>query len=132
HGRSGHDSLATPYELGDGRADGRRDSGDSHASAVSPQSSAVDAAGQATRLSPPKTPSPTPRNRIADYENALSVLPRKTAEGPVFEVVKRSRKPGDKSSPIGELPNGTVTCALVMDLKKARGHNERLTMQQRS
>lgn len=51
-------------------------------------------------------PSPTPRDRITEYENALANSPRKPADGPLFEVVKSNRNPDDKSSPIAKLPNG--------------------------
>lgn len=51
-------------------------------------------------------PSPPPRDRITEYENALANSPRKPSEGPLFEVVKTNRSPDDKSSPIAKLPNG--------------------------
>jgi hypothetical protein len=51
-------------------------------------------------------PSPPPRDRITEYENALANSPRKPADGPLFEVVKSVRNPDDKSSPIAKLPNG--------------------------
>lgn len=57
---------------------------------------------EAARLSPA---SPSPRNRIAEYENALNQSAKKS-EGPIFEVIKKSRKPDDKNSPITNLPNG--------------------------
>lgn len=59
-----------------------------------------------------KKPSPPPVNRIAEYENALSPTPPRKHEGPVFEVVKKSRKAGDKSSPVAKLPNEILTHAL--------------------
>lgn len=49
---------------------------------------------------------PPPRNRIAEYENALANSARKPAEAPLFEVIKSNRKPEDRSSPIAKLPNG--------------------------
>jgi len=58
-------------------------------------------------LSHSHTPVSQSRNRIAEYENASqSSTPRRRVEGPAFEVIKKSRKPGDKRSPIAELPNG--------------------------
>jgi hypothetical protein len=51
-------------------------------------------------------PSPPPRDRITEYENALTSSPRKPADGPLFEIVKSNKKPSDKSSPIAKLPNG--------------------------
>jgi hypothetical protein len=51
--------------------------------------------------------SPPPRDRITEYENALADSPRKSsAGGPLFEIIKSNKKPGDKSSPIAKLPNG--------------------------
>jgi len=58
--------------------------------------------------SPPQTPS-SQRNRIAEYENAAFSSSKKKLEGPAFEVVKKTRPPGDKRSPIAELPNGGHT-----------------------
>ncbi|KAK0645101.1 hypothetical protein DIS24_g8197 [Lasiodiplodia hormozganensis] len=59
-----------------------------------------------------KKPSPPPRNRIAEYENALSPSPQRKPEGPIFEVIKKNRKAGDKSSPVAKLPNEILTHAL--------------------
>ena len=58
---------------------------------------------ESARLSPA---SPSPRNRVADYENAMAQSPRKKNEGPAFDVIKSVRKPDDKSCPILNLPNG--------------------------
>ena len=58
------------------------------------------------RLSPQSTPSPPAGyNRISEYEKA-STPPIKRKQGPGFEVINKYRSPGDKSSPIQELPNG--------------------------
>ena len=54
---------------------------------------------------PPSTPSPPVFNRIAEYEKA-STPPVRRRDGPAFEIIKRIRSPGDKRSPIQELPNG--------------------------
>jgi hypothetical protein len=64
----------------------------------------------AERLSHASTPSPPPStpagyHRITEYEQA-STPPMKRREGPGFEVLKKQRSPGDKRSPIQELPNG--------------------------
>ncbi|KAF1993239.1 hypothetical protein P154DRAFT_82571 [Amniculicola lignicola CBS 123094] len=69
----------------------------------------VSDADEATRLSPT---SPSPRNRIAEYENVSSQPSRSRSEGPFFEVIKSNRKPGDKSSPILTLPNEVLTHAI--------------------
>jgi hypothetical protein len=66
------------------------------------------------RLSPSYKASPASRNRIAEYENASAASPsRKKTEGPAFAVVKKPRKPGDKHSPIADLPNEILTHALA-------------------
>lgn len=60
----------------------------------------------AVRLSPPSTPSPPAVvNRITEYEQA-STPPVKRREGPALEVIKKQFSPGDKHSPIQDLPNG--------------------------
>lgn len=59
-------------------------------------------------LSPPQTPSPPSRNRIAEYESSRISSPRTKLDGPTFDVIKTTRKPGDKRSPISELPNGKL------------------------
>ncbi|KAK4981037.1 hypothetical protein LTR66_010232 [Elasticomyces elasticus] len=64
------------------------------------------------RLSPSHTPSP-PRNRIDEYEKAPLASPRKKRGGPSFEVIQTSRNPGDKRSPIQELPNEILIHALA-------------------
>lgn len=68
---------------------------------------AIDANGP-TRLS---QTSPSPRNRIADYENALTQSEGKGIDGPMFEVIKKIRT-DDRSSPIASLPNEILTHAL--------------------
>ena len=60
---------------------------------------------ETTRLS---QTSPSPRNRIAEYENALTQSGRKRSDSPVFEIIKKSRKSEDSSLPIASLPNGTL------------------------
>ena len=76
--------------------------------AASVQDSLGEAASVSRRLSPKGTPSPPAgRNRITEYEKA-STPPIRKRVGPGFEVVKTSRSPSDKSSPIQELPNGSL------------------------
>jgi hypothetical protein len=58
------------------------------------------------RLNRHNTPSPPAYNRIVEYEQAAVPSARKKDEGPVFEVVKKTRSPNDKRSPIQDLPNG--------------------------
>lgn len=92
-------------------------SGESGGVAIPPEALAAFADAQpraprlplpANGLSPPQTPSPGSRNRIAEYENASQSASKKRLEGPAFEVIKKSRKPGDKHSPIADLPNGML------------------------
>jgi len=76
--------------------------------AASLQERAEDGAVSASsvkRLSARATPSPPARNRVLEYEQA-STPPVRKREGPAFEVIKKPRNPGDKSSPIQDLPNG--------------------------
>ena len=61
-------------------------------------------------LSPPHTPTPAVRNRVSEYESASSVAARSRLDGPVFQVIKTPRQPGDKRSPIADLPNGEQVC----------------------
>ena len=76
--------------------------------AASLQGGLVEAASIPGRLSPKGTPSPPAgRNRITEYEKA-STPPIRKREGPGFEVIKTNRSPSDKSSPIQELPNGSL------------------------
>src|SRR5690242_3098767 len=56
---------------------------------------------------------PPPRNRIDEYEKALSKSARKNPEGPLFEVIKTVRKPDDKRSPIAHLPNEILIHAIA-------------------
>jgi hypothetical protein len=62
-------------------------------------------AQHAARLSPT---SPSPRNRIEEYENALTRSAKKLVDGPVIEVIKKNRKPDDENCPIANLPNGEM------------------------
>ncbi|CAI6342143.1 unnamed protein product [Periconia digitata] len=55
---------------------------------------------------------PSPRNKITEYENALLQSNRKRADTPVFEVIKTVRKSDDKSCAIAKLPNEILTHAL--------------------
>lgn len=78
-----------------------------------PQESRPSPGGAVWGLSPRNTPSPPARNRIAEYEQA-STPPVRRREGPVFEVIKRSRGPNDKRSPIQDLPNGPYKSCLFV------------------
>lgn len=65
---------------------------------------------EATRLT---STSPSPRNRIAEYENALINPTQRRREGPVFDVIKKERNPGDKASPVANFPNEILTHILA-------------------
>ena len=62
-----------------------------------------DSSYDASRLNPRSS---SPRNRIEEYENALAQSTPKNLEIPIFEVIKKPRKPDDKSCPIAMLANG--------------------------
>lgn len=63
---------------------------------------------EATPKKGSSTPSPPSGGvRIRQYENASTPPVRKHA-GPGFEVIKKTRSPGDKRSAIQELPNGKL------------------------
>lgn len=79
-----------------------RAGGSSYADVDAPDSGS-DGADDAARLNP-RTPSP--KNKIAEYENASLNSGKKRADTPVFEVIKTVRKPDDKSCAIAKLPNG--------------------------
>lgn len=85
--------------------------------AASLQETELEGGSQRRRLSPSESPSPPPppppatpshvqRNRIDEYEKASTPPVGRKREGPAFEVIKKQRAPGDKRSPIAELPNG--------------------------
>ncbi|KAF2239869.1 hypothetical protein EV356DRAFT_477272 [Viridothelium virens] len=106
---------APPLSHGYGR--GARDSlpRDSHVETsfnVSHQDNPRNAGNNGGRMNESKTPSPSPGNRITQYENAIITPPRSKSDGPLFEVIKTNRKPGDKRSPIARLPNEILTHSL--------------------
>ncbi|KAF2226732.1 hypothetical protein BDZ85DRAFT_230354 [Elsinoe ampelina] len=59
------------------------------------------------------TPSPSNRNRIAEYESTPLAQVKRRPQGPAFDVIKKSRAPDDTSCPIAELPNEVLTHALA-------------------
>lgn len=70
------------------------------------------AAGAVKSLRLNRCPPPPPRNRIDEYENALSTTPQRQASGPLFDVVKTSPKSSDKDCAIAKLPNEILTHAI--------------------
>lgn len=60
------------------------------------------------------TPSPPSGGvRITEYENA-STPPVRKRQGPGFEVIKKTRSPGDQRSAIQELPNGEMMAVSLL------------------
>lgn len=54
------------------------------------------------------------KNRISEYENAHAETPRRQSPGgPLFEVIKSTRKPDDKTTTIAALPNEVLIHAIA-------------------
>jgi hypothetical protein len=106
--------FSTQHGDGEQRAASPNDGGDQLSAALG-RLSADDGDSQFSAAIGTSSPShKASRNRIAEYENASAAsTPRKKPEGPVFEVVKKPRKPGDKHSPITHLPNEILTHSLA-------------------
>ncbi|KAF2273045.1 uncharacterized protein EI97DRAFT_405191 [Westerdykella ornata] len=68
-------------------------------------------ASPVSEAEPVNTLSPPPRNRIAEYENALNPKPKKRG-GVLFEVIPKENGAKENSSPISALPNEVLTHAL--------------------
>ena len=102
-----HEPVAPPALFsGGGQGGVELPSEEGHAVSDTPGSRRVDNDPQeATRLNTAATPA---GKKIEDYERSLTSSPRRKPEGPVFEVIKKGRKPGDKTSPIANLPNGML------------------------
>lgn len=96
-------------------------SGGDHRDATTPGNATIDGgiAVDTIGLKGIKTVTPPPRNRISEYENARVKTPKKPSEGPLFEVIKSTRKPDDKSSAIAKLPNGTHTQSISLRATKS-------------
>jgi hypothetical protein len=114
HGQRHHDDLEDPLQLHSGELRGapeplsggtKRDAMPSNATS-SDEDTGETLGMRGTRVS---TPTPPPRDRISEYENARVKTPKRPSEGPLFEVIKSNRRPDDKSSPIAKLPNGECT-----------------------
>ncbi|KAF1950789.1 hypothetical protein CC80DRAFT_597870 [Byssothecium circinans] len=112
-----NDRLAHPPDYEEERTPGSGDDGRVHIdvdfSAREGEGSRVRPNGEedgSTRLSSPRTPSP--KNRIEEYEKAVASSARKKTEPPTFEVVRSARKPDDKSCAIAKLPNEILTHSL--------------------
>ncbi|KAH7394973.1 hypothetical protein DE146DRAFT_721029 [Phaeosphaeria sp. MPI-PUGE-AT-0046c] len=88
--------------------------GDRHG-AISPGNATINGGGvvDTIGLKGIKTVTPPPRDRISEYENARVKTPKKPSDGPLFEVIKSTRKPDDKSSAIVKLPNEVLIHAIA-------------------
>lgn len=120
-------NTATASQHGQRRSDDLQDSLQPHPGELwgEPESSPDGRDGNATRsdeasdcvktdgLRGVTSSSPPPRDRITEYENALANSPRKPSAGPLFEIIKSDKKPGDKRSPIAKLPNEVLIHAIA-------------------
>ncbi|KAI5362832.1 Putative F-box domain, WD40/YVTN repeat-like-containing domain superfamily [Septoria linicola] len=113
HGRLRDDHPAVPQSpVGAEATSAEEQSALDAALAASLQDAAARSDSGKRGLNSRNTPSPPARNRILEYEQA-STPPVKKREGPIFEVIKKPRNPGDKRSPIQDLPNEVLTHVLA-------------------
>ncbi|PSK35082.1 hypothetical protein B9Z65_1665 [Elsinoe australis] len=106
HGGNDQDNFSSPAPSDESREDRAFESLESG-------TAALPATQLLAELSPRDTPSPSNRNRIAEYESIPLAKVKRRPQGPGFDVVKKSRPPGDKACPISELPNELLTHALA-------------------
>lgn len=106
-----HDYTSPPALPSDG-GQGEAESSSDNTNAVpdASQQRRVEDSGETARLNLVTTPT---GKRIEEYEQSVSSSPRRKPEGPLFEVIKNTKKPGDKKSPIASLPNGMLACSLI-------------------
>lgn len=115
HGQRRDDELQPPLQPHSDGSRGESESpsgGNTHNATRSATPSASDNA-ETEGLSGLRLSTPPPRNRIDEYEKALSKSARKNPEGPLFEVIRTVRKPDDKRSPIAHLPNEVLIHAIA-------------------
>lgn len=105
HGIHNSDPAASLHRAEDGNSNITEQFALDAAVAASLQDSSEES--RRLRFSARNTPSPPAYNRITEYEQA-STPPVRKREGPGFEVIRKPRNPGDKRSPIQELPNGVL------------------------
>lgn len=115
HGQHRDDDLQASLHAHSGELRGEPESptGGNGRDATRADASPNDGDTEAVRLRGSQTSiTPPPRNRITDYENALSISPRKSPGGPLFEVIKGNRRPDDKTSAIAKLPSGKFSALM--------------------
>ncbi|EON60852.1 hypothetical protein W97_00062 [Coniosporium apollinis CBS 100218] len=105
-----HDYTSPPALPSDGgQGEAESSSGNTNAVPDASQQRRVEDSGETARLNTVTTPT---GKRIEEYEQSVSSSPRRKPDGPLFEVIKNTKKPGDKKSPIASLPNEILTHAL--------------------
>ncbi|KAH6614034.1 hypothetical protein C7974DRAFT_475867 [Boeremia exigua] len=115
HGQRRDDDPQPPLQphSGGSRGDSESPSGGDTRDATRSASPSAGADAETEGLKGLRLSTPPPRNRIDEYEKALSKSARKNPEGPLFEVIKSVRKPDDKRSPIAHLPNEILIHAIA-------------------
>lgn len=116
HGQPVNDRSTSPTSLHRGdRVDGEQE--------VLDADTAIEGAASTRPELPDATTSPRlkaattpPRDRISEYENALSSSPIPRGSSPAFEVKKKTWSPSDKTSPVSTLPNGKLSPNRLNDL----------------
>ena len=105
-----HDSderLTRQLHAGEWKAKPRRSASGTTLSASSAGSSDDGREGPLRRLSPPsRQKSGSPVDRIIEYENHSTYLPKKRVEGRAFTVAQRGSSLGSAQTTIGDFPNG--------------------------
>ena len=105
-----HDSderLSRQLHAGEGKAKPRRSASGTTLSASSAGSSDDGGGRPLRRLSPPsRQKSGSPVDRIIEYENYSTYLPKKRVERRAFTVVQRGSSLGSAQTTIGDFPNG--------------------------
>jgi hypothetical protein len=103
-----------PHSSGSrGRPESESPSGGDSRDATRSGTPSADGDAETEGLKGLRLPTPPPRNRLDEYEKALSESARKNPEAPLFEVIKTVRKPEDKRSPIAHLPNEILIHAIA-------------------
>ena len=115
HGQRRDDDLQSPLQPHSRGSRGASESPSGGDRRVATRSGifSADADAETEGLKSLRLSTPPPRNRIDEYEKALSKSARKNPEVPLFEVIKSNRKPDDKRSPIACLPNEVLIYAIA-------------------
>lgn len=115
HGQRRDDDQQPPLQLhpGDARGESESPSGGDGRDTTRSETPGANGDAESEGLKGLRLSTPPPRNRIDEYEKALTKSARKNPEGPLFEVIKTNRKPDDKRSPIAHLPNEVLIHAIA-------------------